>query len=186
MQYPSDSNTYGIETQFFYGPSILVSPVTQESSNSVSLYLPNGNWYDFATQKPVRGAGSTINYKNVGDSDISMLVKGGSIIPARVKSAMTTKALRDNDFELLIAPDMDGKASGRLYLDDGESLEQAGTTELEFSWDGQAIKMEGVFGYATKVGIKSITIMGDTPQTYEINRGLYEAFQSNVGSLKKL
>jgi alpha-glucosidase len=186
MKYPSDSNTFAIETQFFYGPSLLINPVTQESSTSVSFYLPQGAWYDISTQKPVSGAGSTITYNNVGTSDIPILVAGGSIIPARIKGAMTTKALRDNDFELLVAPDANGKASGTLYLDDGESLVQAGTSEITFSWDGSKIKMSGTFGFSTRVGVKSVTIYGSDPEKYELNEGLDGAWEYNVGGLKRL
>ena len=186
MHYPSDRNTYAIQTQFFYGPALLINPVTQESSTSVSFYVPQGTWYDFATQKPVSGAGSTITYSDIDTSSIPILVSGGSIIPARVKSAMTTKELRDNDFELLVAPDAQGNASGTLYLDDGESLTQKGTSEIVFSWDGKKIKMAGTFGFSTNVGVKTITIMGDAPQKYELNEGLGDAWEHDVGDLKKL
>ena len=186
MHYPTDGNTYAIETQFFYGPSLLINPVTQESSTSVSFYVPQGTWYDFATQKPVSGAGSTITYSNVSTSDIPILVSGGSIIAARVKGAMTTKALRDEDFELLVAPDTEGNASGTLYLDDGESLVQGGTSEIVFTWDGDKIKMKGTFGFSTRVGVKSVTIMDDEPQKYELNEGLDGAWEYDVGDLKKV
>jgi alpha-glucosidase len=186
MKYPSDGNTFAIETQFFYGPSLLINPVTQETSTSVSFYVPQGTWYDIATQKPVSGAGSSITYNNVGTSDIPILVEGGSIIPARIKGAMTTKALRDNDFELLVAPDANGKASGTLYLDDGESLVQAGTSEIQFSWDGTKIKMAGTFGFSTRVGVKSVTIYGSEPETYQLNEGLDGGWEYDVGDLKRL
>jgi alpha-glucosidase len=186
MHYPTDGNTFAIETQFFYGPSLLINPVTQESSSSVSFYVPKGTWYDIATQKPVSGAGSTITYDNVGTSDIPILVAGGSIIAARMKGAMTTKALRDNDFELLIAPGADGNASGTLYLDDGESLVQAGTSEIMFTWDGDKIKMSGTFGFSTRVGVKSITVYDDEPQKYELNEGLDGPWEYDVGNLRKL
>jgi alpha-glucosidase len=186
MRYPSDGNTYAIETQFFYGPSLLISPVTQESSTSVSFYVPQSTWYDFTTHKPVSGAGATVTYTNVNTSDIPILVLGSSIVPARVKSAMTTKALRDNDFELLVAPDAEGNARGTLYLDDGESLVQAATSEIVFTWDGKKIKMAGTFGYSTRVGVKSVTVMGSEPKTYELNEGLDAAWEHDVESLKKL
>ncbi|KAF2822203.1 alpha-glucosidase-like protein [Ophiobolus disseminans] len=186
MHYPDDGNTFAIESQFFYGPSLLINPVTQEKTTSVSFYVPKGVWYDFATQKPVSGAGSTITYSNVSTSDIPILVAGGSIIVARVKSAMTTKALRDNDFELLVAPDAEGNASGTLYLDDGESLVQSGTSEIVFTWDGDKIKMSGTFGFSTRVGVKSLTIMDDTPQKYELSEGLDAAWEHDVGDLKQL
>jgi alpha-glucosidase len=186
MQYPNDSKTFAIQTQFFYGPSLLISPVTEESSTSVSFYLPQGTWYDMATMKPVANTGSMITYSNVSTSDIPMLVRGGSIIPARVNGAMTTKALRENDFELFVAPDADGNASGTLYLDDGESLVQDGVSEITFTWDGSSIRMAGTFGFSTQVGVKSVTIYGDEPRKYEFDYGLDAAWSHDVGSSKKL
>jgi alpha-glucosidase len=162
MKYPSDNNTYDIENQFFYGPSLLINPVTEESSTSVSFYVPKGTWYDIATQEPI----------------------ARTIIPARIKGAMTTRALRDNDFELLIAPDAQGKARGSLYLDDGESLVQAGTSEVVFTWDGNKIKATGTFEFPTSVGVKSITIYGEKSRKYEVNMGLSGAWDYDVGSSK--
>jgi alpha-glucosidase len=186
MQYPSDSNTFAIQTQFFYGPSLLISPVTEESSTSVSFYLPQGTWYDMATMKPVAHAGSTITYSNLSTSDIPILVRGGSVVPARVSGAMTTKALRENDFELFVAPDADGNANGTLYLDDGESLVQNGVSEITFTWDGTSIKMAGIFGFSTQVGVKRVTVYDDEPRKYELNEGLDGAWSHDIGNLKKL
>ncbi|KAF2628391.1 glycoside hydrolase family 31 protein [Macroventuria anomochaeta] len=187
MHYPKDGNTYAIETQFFYGPSLMVNPVTQESSSSVSFYVPNGVWYDLFTRKAVQGAGSTITYSNIPDTDIPVLVHGGSIVPMRLESANTTRALRDKPFELLIAPESDGTASGSLYLDDGESLEQSGTSEIKFTLSGSTLKAEGTFGFPTVLQIKSVTMMGSgDAQSYELNKGFDDGWTVNVGSLKKL
>ncbi|KAJ4376120.1 hypothetical protein N0V83_001401 [Neocucurbitaria cava] len=187
MRYPYDGNTLAIETQFFYGPSLLINPVTQESSSSVSFYVPNDVWYDFATYEPVPGAGRTITYSDVSDSDIPILVRGGSIIPLRVRSAMTTRQLRDQDFELLVAPDNNGNAEGMLYLDDGESLQPSGVSEISFSWDGDTIKMDGSFGFPTVLGVKSVTVLDpEGPQKYDLNEGLDGPWAQNVADLKKL
>lgn len=183
MHYPSDENTYAIETQFFFGPSLLVNPVTEESSTSVSFYVLQGIWYDFATQKPITGTGTTITYNNISTSDNPVLVSGGSIIAARIKGAMTTKALRDNDFELLVAPDAEGNASGTLYLDDRESLVQNGTSNIVFRWDGDKITMDGTFGFKTTVSVKRVTIMDDEPQKYVLNEGLDAPWEHDVADL---
>jgi alpha-glucosidase len=186
MKYPSDNNTYAIENQFFYGPSLLINPVTEESSTSVSFYVPKGTWYDISTQKTVSSVGSLVRYDNVGTSDIPILVEGGYIVPARIKGAMTTKALRDNDFELLVAPDAQGKASGTLYLDDGESMVQTSTSEIVFTWDGSKIKAAGTFDFPTNVGVKSVTIYGKEPQKYEINEDLSGGWEYDVETSKKV
>lgn len=187
MHYPEDENTYAIETQFFYGPSLMVNPVTQENSSSVSFYVPSGVWYDLFTRKAVQGAGSTITYSSVPDTDIPVLVHGGSIVPMRLESANTTRALRDKPFELLVAPESDGSASGSLYLDDGESLEQSGTSKIKFMLSESTLKAEGTFGFPTVLQIKSVTIMGSgDPESYELNKSFHSGWSVDVGSLKKL
>lgn len=187
MHYPKDANTYAIETQFFYGPSLMVNPAIQENSSSVSFYVPNGVWYDLFTRKAVQGAGSTITYSEVPDTDIPVLVHGGSIVPMRIESANTTRALRDKPFELLVAPGSDGSASGSLYLDDGESLEQAGTSEIKFTLSGSTLTAAGTFGFPTILRIKSVTVMGrGDAQSYELNKSFDAGWSVNVGTLKKL
>ncbi|KAK4619425.1 putative alpha/beta-glucosidase agdC [Fulvia fulva] len=40
FNYPKDEETFGIETQFFFGDDIMVSPVTEEGKMSVEVYIP--------------------------------------------------------------------------------------------------------------------------------------------------
>ena len=90
-----------------------------------------------------------------------------------MNSTNTTTALRDVDFELLIAPDKDGKAVGSLYLDDGVSIEQEGTSEIEFLFQDGKVVADGTFGFNTNVRVKSVTVMGDgEPVKYEVDEGL--------------
>lgn len=187
MHYPNDANTFAIETQFFYGPSLLVNPVTQQDSSSVSFYVPSGVWYDLFTRKRVQGTGSTITYSDVPDTDIPVLVHGGSIIPMRVESANTTRELRDKPFELLIAPEDDGSASGSLYLDDGESLEQTGTSEIKFTLSGSTLKAEGTFAFPTVLQIRSATVMGSgDAELYELKKSFDSGWSVDLGDLKHL
>ena len=152
----------------------------------MTFYLPSDIFYDLYTLKPINSAGQSITYSSVAFTDIPVHVKGSSIVPARVNSANTTAALRGQDFELLVAPGKDGKASGELYLDDGESLVQAGTSEIVFNFDGKTISANGNFGYKTSVGVLSLTVMGENgPVKYELNEGLEGPWERELGSLKK-
>ena len=93
--------------------------------------------------------------------EIKLYYKGGSIIAQRSESANTTTELRKKNFSLIIAPGLDGSASGRLYLDDGVSIVQKTTTYIEFSYskDG-TFAMNGHFGYDPEVYIESIVVLG--------------------------
>ncbi|KAF2014919.1 glycoside hydrolase family 31 protein [Aaosphaeria arxii CBS 175.79] len=173
FNYQSDSGTHAIENQFFYGPSLLVSPVVNEGSTSVSFYLPNDLFYDLFTLQPVEGAGANITQDDVQTNEIPVHIRGGSIVPARVNSANTTTQLRELDFELLIAPDRDGRASGSLYLDDGESLVQAGTSNIKFVFENGTIRAEGTFDFQTQVGVRSVTVMSaDGAKKYQVEQSL--------------
>lgn len=160
--YPSDEKTFGIDLQFFYGDAILVSPVTEEDATSVDIYLPDDIFYDYYTGAPVRGEGETITLDDISFTHIPLHIRGGNIVPLRSESADTTTALRTKPFDIVIAPGLDGTASGSLYIDDGESIEQPATLDIEFSYDNGYFKMEGKFDLEMldEVKIASITVLG--------------------------
>lgn len=158
--YPEDANTFGIEYQFFFGDDILVSPVLEENSTSVSIYLPNETFYDFWTLETVQGTGAYINLTDVGFDSIPLHIRGGAILPLRAESANTTTELRKQNFVLWIAPNSTNQAHGLLYLDDGDSLEQDGTSNIVFTYDNGDFSMAGDFGYETDVVIQNITVLG--------------------------
>jgi alpha-glucosidase len=155
--YPEDANTFGIQEQWFYGDALLISPVVTDYSDTVTFYLPQDTFYDYWTYAKVNGEGKNVTISDLGYSDIPVHIRGGSIVPHRVNSANTTKALRKEDFYILVAPGADGKATGRLYLDDGESLEQPAISEVAFSFDGGKFSATGSFGYAGADG-ESVTV----------------------------
>ncbi|THV67466.1 alpha-glucosidase [Aureobasidium pullulans] len=160
--YPEDANTFPIEHQFLYGESILVSPVVDDNSTSVTFYLPNEIFYDYFTYEPVRGSGSWVTRDNVDFTDITAHIRGGSILPLRQNSANTTTELRKQDFVLIIAPDLEGKAEGTLYLDEGDAIEQPQTSSITFSYANGTFSMGGTFGYPTDANIVSLTVLGQS------------------------
>ena|ERR1700722_5264693 len=157
-KYPADKATFTIDLQFFFGPSLLVSPVTEESKTSVQIYLPNDLFYDFATLQAVKGHAQTITLENIGFTDIPLHIRGGAVLPLRLNGSMTTKALRGIDFELVVAPGLDGKAAGELYVDDGESLKQTGVTEVKMTYENGKLAVRGIWGFETDVNVGRVRI----------------------------
>ncbi|GME28528.1 Glycoside hydrolase family 31 [Neofusicoccum parvum] len=160
--YPNDAKTFGIDLQYFYGDSILVSPVTEENVTTVDIYLPDDVFYDFWTGETVRGNGSYVTLPDVPYTTIPLHVKGGSIVPLRAMSANTTTELRKQNFTLLIAPGLDGTASGNLYLDEGDAISQPATSEIQFNYDGQKLAVTGTFGYNSGAVISGVRVLGSS------------------------
>ena len=164
--YPTDPNTFGIDLQFFFGDDVLVSPVTDENSTSVDIYLPNDVFYDWYTGSTVQGARANVSLDDVPFTQIPLHIRGGSIIPLRAASANTTTELRKQGFEILIAPGRDGTASGMLYLDEGTMLEQNATSVITFKYAANGtLSVGGTFGYPAGVVIESISVLGGNATT---------------------
>jgi alpha-glucosidase len=169
--YPKDPATYPIDLQFFYGSSLLVSPVTEENSTSVTIYLPSDIFYNLQTLAPVQGHASNVTLTNIPFTEIPLHIRGGVILPMRVASAMTTTQLRKTDFEFVVAPGTNGKASGALYLDDGVSITPSSTTEVTMSYANGQLIVQGEFRFKTGVrvaGVKFLSV-SQAPKSVRIN-----------------
>ncbi|KAL2871834.1 putative alpha-glucosidase [Aspergillus lucknowensis] len=160
--YPEDENTFSNHLQFFYGDALLISPVTEEGSTSVEAYFPNDIFYDWYTGAALHGQGETVTLTDIDITHIPIHIRGGSIIPVRSSGAKTTTELRNKSFQLIIAPGQDGTASGSLYLDDGDSVEQILTAEIEFEYRHGILSVKGSLGRNIPVDLESVTLLGGT------------------------
>ncbi|KDQ59876.1 glycoside hydrolase family 31 protein [Jaapia argillacea MUCL 33604] len=158
--YPQDANTFPIDLQFFFGDSILVSPVTEENSTSVTIYLPNDTFYDWATLSPIQGEASNITLTNIDFTTIPLYIRGGVVLPLRAQGAMTTTVLRQTDFELVVAPGVGGEASGSLYVDDGISITPPLTTEVQMGYSQGKLCVNGWYDYPTGVNVARVLFLG--------------------------
>jgi alpha-glucosidase (family GH31 glycosyl hydrolase) len=55
LEYPADLAVYGFPYQYLFGESLLVAPVTAEGRQSLDVYLPAGEWFDFWSGEPHAG-----------------------------------------------------------------------------------------------------------------------------------
>lgn len=53
-------------------------------------------------------------------------------------------------------------ATGSLYLDDGVSIEQAATTEVEFAFSNNTLSITGQVGYTEGATLASVLFLGQT------------------------
>jgi alpha-glucosidase len=160
FKYPTDTSTFGIDLQYFFGDSILVSPVTEENATSVTIYLPKDKFYDFATLELVEGTGQYVTLTDVNFTTIPLHIRGGVVLPLRAAGAMTTTELRAIDFEFVVAPGTDGTASGTLYVDDGVSIEQNQTINVEMAFAGGKLSVYSSSGFETGVKVARVVFLG--------------------------
>ena len=136
MFFEFGTKTIEVDDQFMFGSAILVKPALKRLSEEAewTVILPEGGWTDYFTGEKFSGASAKYTATM---SDIPVLVRGGSILPTYEFPMQSTMDLTENrDVTLTVYPDAKGKATGRLYEDDGLSMGyQRGEYRLmEFSY----------------------------------------------------
>lgn len=117
LEFPSDTSTYRIESEFMIGSELLVVPIVIEGAVSRDVYLPGGSWYDFWTKKKIEG-GKWMKIDAPIDH-LPLYVKAGSVIPMQQVVQFTDQAPVDPlTYEVYLAEN----AAGTLYEDDGISF----------------------------------------------------------------
>ena len=120
MDFRTDPAALAVTDQFMFGPSFLVSPITEYRATERSVVLPAtpGGWYDFWSGVPVAG-GQTVKAPAPLDA-IPVHVRAGSIVPFGPELAYTGEKPAD-PMVLYVYAGNDG--AFELYEDDGSSYE---------------------------------------------------------------
>ncbi|KAF2354035.1 P-type trefoil domain [Trinorchestia longiramus] len=115
-EFPMDRTCLGIDNQFLWGASFMISPVLEEGVTSRLVYFPLTAWYDYYTGRPVEWPGE-MNTVDAPLSSIPLHVRGGAILPIQKPSSTTTQSV-SNPMGLLVALDWNRTAEGELFWDD--------------------------------------------------------------------
>jgi alpha 1,3-glucosidase len=121
-EFPSDPQTFGIEDTVLVGPNLLGKPVTESDASSIDVYLPGAQqiWYDYDTYEAHQG-GQSITVATPLDK-IPAFLRGSGIIPRQDRQRRSSAQMKQDPYTLVVALDSNSKASGELYLDDGETF----------------------------------------------------------------
>jgi len=144
FDYRDDARVHNIGDQFMFGPALMAAPVTKpmyHGPNSTVLqgvdktrtvYLPEGEWYDFWTEEKI-GGGRTIEAK-ADIETMPLYVRAGSIIPFGPEVQYADEQ-PDAVIKLKVYPGKD--ALFTLYEDEGDSYryEQGAYSKIALSWD---------------------------------------------------
>ncbi|MGQ9629845.1 MAG: glycoside hydrolase family 31 protein [bacterium] len=116
MYHPDDPEVYDLGSEYLFGPSILVAPVTTPGS-SRDVYLPAGHWVDFWSNEVYAGPVALKDYPAPLEK-LPLFVKSGAIIPMGPDMDYVDQKPLD-PLTLRIYPD--GESSYVLYEDDGRT-----------------------------------------------------------------
>lgn len=133
MDWRTDEKVREIGDEFLFGPSILVSPVTQQGATSRPVYLPAAaGWYDFWTGERLHGD-RRIQAQAPLDR-IPLYVKAGSILPLGPE---VEYAMQATDSPLTLRIYRGANAIFNLYEDEGDTYnyEKGAHSMIPISWD---------------------------------------------------
>ncbi|XP_011379112.1 sucrase-isomaltase, intestinal [Pteropus vampyrus] len=118
-EFYQDVNSWTEDTQFLWGPALLITPVLKQGADTVSAYIPDATWYDYETGAKRPWRKQRVDMYLPGDK-IGLHLRGGYIIPIQ-QPAVTTNASRKNPLGLIVALDENNTAKGDFFWDDGET-----------------------------------------------------------------
>lgn len=162
-EFPNDPSLKDVNTQFFLGPAILVTPVLVQGAKTVSGVFPGVGagavYYDWYTQAAVEASAGENKTIDAPLGHIPVYVRGGYVLPLQ-EPALTTREARKNPWGVLAALSHCGTAHGSLYIDDGESLVQEATLQVEFTAAKQALYASARGSFVDTNPLANVTVLG--------------------------
>ena len=144
FDFPEDSHAKNIETEYMFGESLLVCPVTEpmyfekgsrelQRSKGWECYLPMGtDWYDFYTGEKYSGGG-TVLVETALDR-IPLFVRAGAILIME-KELMYAGQQTAEPLEIRIYPGYDGTYAYYEDAGHGYGYENGDYQIVEFRWE---------------------------------------------------
>jgi alpha-D-xyloside xylohydrolase len=171
------------DMQYLWGWEMLVAPNCSDGGNSVSVWLPSGNWYYFWDD--TKYAGNTTENISAATGVLPVFVREGAIIPTAPFASSTF--FIPQDILLIHAYTGADGAPFRLYEDDGvtERFRTAGelrTTDLRFTQQDLVVEIGAAQGtYANAPTSRSYQViyhgLSDAPEMY-VNGTPIESYAS--------
>lgn len=182
LDYPQDTNTYGLTSQYMFGDNLLVAPIVNQGETNKSIYLPQGEWIDFwwGAQRP---GGRTITY-NAGADDIPVFVKSGSILPMNLNANYELGGSIGNNLNsysnLTFRVYPNGTTSYNWYDDIGGSVKTIASTE-QYGANTETVSLPPVNSTSTlqvfTTKPNSVTLDGNALTQYDSLSALQGASQ---------
>ncbi|KAI7897105.1 alpha glucosidase [Mucor mucedo] len=161
FEYPEHIDVFSNnDEQFLIGTDILVSPVLVENAVTVIAQFPPGVWYDWYDYSILRNR-SEDNFSVTLDAPLTHIpihIRGGAIMITK-SPKLLVKDTFSTPYDLIIALDEYKQAFGRLYIDDGFSINPERKSNINFIFTGNTLTVNGQFNYHGAESIGKITIL---------------------------
>ncbi len=118
FSFPNDNNLSNESSSYMWGDNFLVSPVVQSGQTSKTIYLPEGNWIDYWSDKNYSGGQSITTSTPI--EKLPLFIKEGSIIPMQQIMDYSDEYPLDT-LVLEVYPSKTLQAKFNLYEDDGKT-----------------------------------------------------------------
>lgn len=112
VEFPDDPGAWRVDDEYLFGSQILVAPLLESGITGRTVYLPEGKWIDYQTEKVYEGGWHRIE---AGSLPIIMLVRDGSVLP-HLKLAQSTSEMDWSKMSLKVYSADKKQAEGLIYL----------------------------------------------------------------------
>lgn len=112
VEFPDDPGAWKVDDEYLFGSQILVAPLLESGITGRTVYLPEGKWIDYQTEKVYEGGWHRIE---AGSLPIIMLVRDGSVIP-HLKLAQSTSEMDWSKMSLKVYSADKKQAEGLICL----------------------------------------------------------------------
>ena len=112
VEFPDDPGVWKVDDEYLFGSQILVAPLLESGITGRTVYLPEGKWIDYQTEKVYEGGWHRIE---AGSLPIIMLVRDGSVLP-HLKLAQSTSEMDWSKMSLKVYSADKKQAEGLICL----------------------------------------------------------------------
>ena len=112
VEFPDDPGAWKVDDEYLFGSQILVAPLLESGITGRTVYLPEGKWIDYPTEKVYEGGWHKIE---AGSLPIIMLVRDGSVLP-HLKLAQSTSEMDWSKMNLKVYSADKKQAEGLICL----------------------------------------------------------------------
>ncbi len=139
LEFQDDPTTWQIDTEYLFGPYLLVAPVYNERGY-VRYYVPDGLWLDFWTGKPLQGPRWV--EREIPLEEMPLLIRDGALLPmAPLMQYVGQKPWEPLTLQIFLST---GMSSWRIYDEGSHEIhvqaERSGN-RAALTWRGSPVQV---------------------------------------------